>query len=109
MPKFSVLKQARSLRQPFRPVEVTDIDGKYHTFIVRYSGDYITHSHTEDEFIYIIEGAIEMEIDNKVVEVRQGDAMLIPAGSQHRPRCKNMALALVMEKKGLQKQMDISV
>ncbi len=109
MPKFSVLKQARSLEQPFRPVEVTDIDGIYHTFIVRYSGDYITHSHTEDEFIYIIEGAIEMEIDNKVVEVRQGDAMLIPAGSQHRPRCKNMALALVMEKKGLQKQMDISV
>lgn len=109
MPKFPVLKQARSLEQPFRPVEVTDIDGIYHAFIVRYSGDYITHSHTEDEFIYIIEGAIEMEIDNKVVEVRQGDAMLIPAGSQHRPRCKNTALALVMEKKGLQKQMDIAI
>jgi len=106
VPKFPVLKQARSLEQPFRPVEIADIDTNYHAFIVRYSGDYITHSHADDEFIYIIEGAIEMEIDNKVIPVRQGDAMLIPAGSQHRPRCKNMALALVMEKKGLQQQMD---
>ncbi len=55
MPKFSVLKQARSLEQPFRPVEITDIDQEYHTFMVRYSGDYIPHSHSEDEFIYIME------------------------------------------------------
>ncbi len=106
MPKFPVLKQARSLAQPFRPIEITDIDSDYHAFIVRYSGDYITHAHTADEFVYIIEGAISMEIDNQVIELRQGEAMLIPAGSQHRPRCRNMALALVMEKKGLQKQMD---
>jgi len=106
VPKFSVLKQARGLEQPFRPVEIADLDGKYHAFMVRYSGDYITHSHTADEFIYILEGSIEMEIDSKMVEVRQGESMLVPAGSMHRPRCKNMALALVFEKKGLQKQMD---
>jgi len=106
VPKFSVLKQARSLELPFRPVEIADIDGDYHAFIVRYSGDYITHTHAADEFIYILEGAIEMEVDNKQVEIRQGDAMLIPAGTRHRPRCRNMALALVMEKKGLQKEMD---
>jgi mannose-6-phosphate isomerase-like protein (cupin superfamily) len=104
--KFPVLKQARGLPQPFRPMEITDIDSDYHAFIVRYSGDYITHSHTADEFVYIIEGAITMEMDNKTVDVRQGEAVLIPAGTLHRPRCRNMALALVMEKKGLQRQME---
>ncbi|MFH1845758.1 MAG: cupin domain-containing protein [bacterium] len=106
MPKIPVLKQARMLQQPFRPLEITDIDTDYHAFIVRYSGDYITHSHIADEFVYIIEGAISLEIENQTFEVRQGEAMLIPAGQQHRPRCKNMALALVMEKKGLQRQME---
>jgi mannose-6-phosphate isomerase-like protein (cupin superfamily) len=106
VPKFSVLKQARMLDQPFRPLEITDLDDGYHAFIVRYSGDYITHAHAADEFIYIIEGAITMEVDKKAVELRQGEAMLIPAGSQHRPRCKNMALALVVEQKGLQRQME---
>jgi len=94
------------MEQVFRPVEITDIDDDYHAFIVRYSGDYIAHSHTADEFVYIVEGVLNFEIDGREVEVRQGEAMLIPAGSQHRPRCKNFALGLVMEKKGLQKQVD---
>ena len=106
MPKFPVMKKARGMQQPFRPLEVTDIDTGYHAFIERYRGDYITHSHSDDEFVYIIEGAITMEMDSQTVEVRQGEALLIPAGQQHRPRCKNMALALVVEKKGLQKQME---
>jgi len=106
VPKFSVLRLARMQNQPFRPVEVTDIDAKYHVFIVRYSGDYIPHAHAADEFVYIIEGAIIMEIEKQKLEVRQGEAVMIPAGTQHRPRCKNSALALIMEKKGLQRQMD---
>jgi mannose-6-phosphate isomerase-like protein (cupin superfamily) len=106
VPKFTVLKNARSLDNPFRPVEITDIDKNYHAFLVRYSGDYIPHKHTADEFIYIMEGFITVEMGNQKLEVRQGEAILIPAGIEHRPRCKNSALALVVEKKGLQKQME---
>ena len=102
MPKFPILKMARDLAQPFRPVEITELDGAYHIFIVRYSGDYIPHSHSADEFIYIIEGMIDLEMNDETVTVKQGEGVLIPAGTAHRPRCKNMALALVTETKGLQ-------
>lgn len=102
MPKHRVLKLARGMEQVFRPIEVADLDGDYHAFIVRYSGDYISHQHTADEFIYILEGLILMEIGDEQIEVRQGEAILVPAGQPHRPRCRNMALALVVEKKGLQ-------
>jgi mannose-6-phosphate isomerase-like protein (cupin superfamily) len=104
--KFPVLKMARGLSHVFRPVELTDIDGDYHAFIVRYSGDYITHTHEKDEFVYILEGSLVVEIEGREEEVRQGEAILIPAGKSHRPRCKNMALGLVVETIGLQKQMD---
>ena len=106
MPKFSVLKQARGLELPFRPLEVTNIDGDYHAFIVRYSGDYIVHVHEQDEFIYIMEGQIDVEMENRTLAVRQGEAVLVPAGTRHRPRCRTSALALVMEHKDLQKQID---
>ncbi len=109
MPKFSTLKMARGLQQAFRPVEITDIDENYHAFIVRYSGDYIPHSHEKDEFVHILEGSLDVEIDGSVQEVRQGESILIPAGCPHRPRCGNMALGLVIERKGLQKQMDPEV
>jgi len=107
--KYSVLKMARGLTNVFRPVEVTDIDDSHHAFIVRYSGDYITHTHDRDEFVYILEGSLIVEIEGHQEEVRQGEAILIPAGKPHRPRCKNFALGLVMEAKGLQKQMDPQV
>ena len=109
MAKHSVLKMARGLTTVFRPVEVTDIDDSYHAFIVRYSGDYITHTHDRDEFVYILEGGLVVEVDGSEVEVRQGEAILIPAGKPHRPRCRNFALGLVVETKGLQKQMDPQV
>ncbi len=94
------------MNQPFRPVEIADLDGNYHAFIVRYSGDYIVHSHESDEFVYILEGVVNFEIDGKVEEVRQGEAILIPAGTRHRPRCRSTALGMVVEVKGLQKQAD---
>lgn len=109
MTKFPVLKMARGLSQVFRPVEVTNIDSDYHAFIVRYSGDYIVHSHDKDEFVYILEGSLEVEMEGQAVEVRQGEALLVPAGTLHRPRCRNMALGLVVETRGLQKQMDPQV
>lgn len=109
MPKFPTLKLARGLNQAFRPVEITDIDEHYHAFIVRYSGDYITHNHEKDEFVHILEGSLEVEIDGRVEEVIQGESILIPAGATHRPKCGNMALGLVIERKGLQKQMDPQV
>ncbi len=104
MPKFPTLKLARGLNQAFRPVEITDIDENYHAFIVRYSGDYIAHSHDKDEFVHILEGCLEVEINGETIEVVQGESILIPARAPHRPRCGNMALGLVVERKGLQKQ-----
>ncbi len=102
MPKYSVLKMARDLNQPFRPVEIAEHDGAYHSFIVRYSGDFVSHCHKADEFIYLLEGQIEVELGTEKVTVKQGEALHIPAGVMHRPRCKTMALALVFETKGLQ-------
>jgi len=105
VPKFPVLKMARGLNQVFQPVEVTDIDDQYHAFIVRYSGDYITHTHDRDELVYILEGELIIQIDGKEEHIRQGEAFLVPSGKAHRPICRNNALGFIVESKGLQKQM----
>ncbi len=105
MPKYSVLRMARGLSEVFRPVVVTEIDEDYHAFIVRYSGDYMAHAHELDEFITILEGELLVEMEGETITVRQGESILIPGGVQHKPRCPNSALALVVEHKGQQKQM----
>ena len=102
--KHSVLEIARGLDQSFRPVELATIDGSHHAFVVRYDGDYERHVHQCDEFIYVLEGEISFEMENAYVSLEAGESILIPAGVSHKPRCRDTALAMLVERMGQQAQ-----
>ena len=44
------------------------------------------HTHPGEEIIYILEGTLEYEIGGKVVRVRAGDVLFVPAGTPHTAR-----------------------
>jgi quercetin dioxygenase-like cupin family protein len=44
------------------------------------------HTHPGEEIIYILEGTLEYEIGGKVVRVRTGDVLFVPAGTPHTAR-----------------------
>lgn len=102
MPKIPALRVARSLERIFRPHDLCTIDGGYHVFVVAYNGAYVEHSHSADEFIYILEGELIMEVEGQAHVLRQGDAFLVPAGTLHRPRASRRALGMILERRGLQ-------
>ncbi len=102
MAKSPTLVLAGQLTEPFRPVEVADLDGEYHAFVVRYEGEYEHHSHPADEFIHILEGSIAVEMEEHYIELEAGESLRVPAGVLHKPRCRDYALALIVERKGLQ-------
>ena len=102
MQKLPALKIARKLEGIFRPHEICSLDRDYHVFVVAYNGTYVEHRHEADEFIYLLEGELSIEVEGETQQLRQGDAILIPAGKRHRPSASNRALAMVIEQKGLQ-------
>lgn len=44
------------------------------------------HTHPGEEIIYILEGTLEYAIGGKVVRVRAGDVLFVPAGTPHTAR-----------------------
>jgi mannose-6-phosphate isomerase-like protein (cupin superfamily) len=40
-------------------------------------------AHDEDEYAFIISGAVKSRIGGKIIEARAGDATFIPAGEEH--------------------------
>jgi quercetin dioxygenase-like cupin family protein len=45
------------------------------------------HSHPGDEFVVLLEGEVEVELDGAPpVRVRAGEAMHVEAGRMHRPK-----------------------
>jgi len=59
------------------------------------------HTHEEsDEMFYIIEGKMQIEFKDNIVDLNEGDFIIVPKGVMHRPVCKELVKALLIEKTG---------
>jgi len=56
------------------------------------------HVHEKsDELFYVIEGGFVMELDDGVVQLSQGDMVIIPKGTRHRPVVEELVKCLLIE------------
>ena len=44
------------------------------------------HSHPNEQWIFILEGELEMEFDGKWFKAKRGDVFYVPAGKVHKAR-----------------------
>jgi len=59
------------------------------------------HIHAEsDEMFYVIEGEMQIELSDRLVDLKTGDLLVIPKGVRHRPVCTNLVKVLLIEKMG---------
>ena len=59
------------------------------------------HVHEKsDELFYVIEDTFDIELNNDVITMEQGDIIIIPKGVRHRPICKSLAKCLLIELDG---------
>ena len=50
-------------------------------------GDYHWHKHDdEDEFFYVVEGKLLIDLEGRTVELEPGQGFVVPKGTMHRPR-----------------------
>lgn len=63
-------------RRPFLPIEYTGEDATW--------GEVVTHA--EDEFLHVVDGAIELELDGVVHALGPRDSAYTPGGTGHRWR-----------------------
>ncbi len=55
-------------------------------------GAFDFHKHeNEDEMFLVIKGNINLEFENKIVELNQGEFTVVPKGVLHRPKAENEA------------------
>ena len=55
------------------------------------------HLHEEsDEMFYVIEGKFQIEFDEGLVELTNGDFLIVPRGKRHRPVIKSLVKCLII-------------
>ena len=58
--------------------------------------EFRTHN-TSDEMFYCIEGEFDIEFEDGLTHLCEGDFIIIPKGTKHRPLCKTLVKCLLIE------------
>ncbi len=62
-------------------------------------GEFHWHKHdTQDEFFYVVEGKLIIELEGKSVELGSMQGFTVPMGVQHRPLAPEKTIVLMIER-----------
>jgi mannose-6-phosphate isomerase-like protein (cupin superfamily) len=65
-------------------------------------GDFHWHKHeAEDEFFLVLEGHLDIELEDRTVELSPGKAFTVPRGVMHFPHARRRAVVLMIERAGV--------
>ncbi len=65
-------------------------------------GDFHWHKHDlEDEFFYVVEGHLDIELEDRTVSLTPGQGVTVPCGVMHFPHARGRTVVLMVEKAGV--------
>jgi mannose-6-phosphate isomerase-like protein (cupin superfamily) len=65
-------------------------------------GDFHWHKHdAEDEFFFVLEGQLDIELEDRTVELSRGKAFTVPRGVMHFPHAHGRTVVLMVETAGV--------
>jgi len=65
-------------------------------------GEYHWHKHdNDDEFFYVVEGKLFIDIEGRTIELAPRQGVVIPKGVMHCPRAPQRTVILMVETRGI--------
>ena len=95
----SPLLLASRLSEFWSPRIIAELDDNF-VKIARLKGTLSWHSHDdEDELFYILQGSMQIEYENEMIDLATGDLHIVPRGTPHNPIAREECLVLLIERK----------
>jgi mannose-6-phosphate isomerase-like protein (cupin superfamily) len=85
MEKINIQDKLNQFHDHWNPRIVGELNGQ-HVKAVKLKGEFVWHHHDfEDELFLVIKGNLRMEFRDKVVEVNEGEFIIVPRKVEHKP------------------------
>ena len=83
--KVNIKDKLKQFSDHWSPKIIGELNGQ-HIKLVKFQGEFVWHKHdNEDEMFMVIDGSFQMHLRDKIIELKQGDLIIIPKGTEHKP------------------------
>lgn len=66
--------------------------------LVKFLGEFVWHKHDhEDELFFVVSGSFRMELRDKVIDLHEGEFLVVPKGVEHRPVAEEEVSVMLFE------------
>ena len=74
----------------------------YQFKLVKLKGEFLWHNHAKtDEVFIVIEGSMQIELENETVHLNEGEMYVVPKGVAHKPFAENECKVMLVEPRGV--------
>ena len=85
MNKVNILEKLNQINDFWNPRIAGELNGQ-HIRLVKIKGEFAFHKHEdEDEMFLVIKGMLKIDFKDKLIEVSEGEFIIVPKGVLHRP------------------------
>lgn len=105
MQKIRIAEKLAEFSEYWSPRIVGQLNGQ-EVKLVKFKGDFVWHHHVaEDEMFLVLEGSFRMDYRDAAgkeesIDVSQGEFVIVPRGTEHRPSAANEVHVLLFEPAG---------
>ena len=105
MQKIGLEESLATFNDHWRPRIVGELNGQ-HIKLVKFQGEFVWHHHLEeDEMFLVVRGSFQMDYRDPLgcersLELSQGEFVIVPRGTEHRPRSADECHVLLFEPAG---------
>lgn len=101
MEKVNLNEKFALINEHWRPKVVGELNGQ-EIKLVKFVGEFPWHQHeNEDEMFLAMKGGFRIEFRDKVVELNEGEFVIVPRGVEHRPVADEEVEVLLFEPKNV--------
>jgi GrpB-like predicted nucleotidyltransferase (UPF0157 family)/mannose-6-phosphate isomerase-like protein (cupin superfamily) len=98
--KVNLREKLGLLRDHWNPRIVGELNGQ-HVKLVKFQGEFVWHQHDEeDELFLVVKGRFRMEYRDSQVWLEEGEFLIVPRGTEHRPVAPEEVSVLLFEPAG---------
>lgn len=97
MEKINLSQKFALIKDHWNPRIAAELNGQQ-IKLVKFKGEFTWHHHEdEDELFYVVKGSFDMHFREKIVTINEGEFIIVPHGTEHKPIAEQEAEVMLFE------------